>query len=74
MRYPTLSEILDKMDSIKNGHFKDSPLEIDWDRSLENRKITIKANLIEPQDIEGIADFLKKDTTRDAIKRLFSYL
>ena len=74
LRNPTLSKFLEEMDSIKRKRLKDAPIEIDWDRSLENRKITIKANLIEPQDLEEIADFLKKDSTKGTIKRLFSYL
>ena len=74
LRYPKWTKLNTQMKEIKKQFFKDSPVDIVWDESLENRKLLIKSELTSQEDLEALKKALNSKKVDEGIKRLFYYL
>ena len=74
LRYPEWTNLNNKMKKIKKEYFIDSPLDVAWDESLENRRLLLKGEITSCEDLETFKNALKSKKLDKGIKKLLSYL
>jgi hypothetical protein len=74
LRFPMLSRIEREMHDIARNRFDSRHLSISWDRSLENRRITITGVVQSLEDFRALVEDISKPETIDGIKTLLHYL
>ena len=73
MRYPVLTRLQGELQDIQNNYFKNSPLLIRWDETLENRKVTISASVSDLSQLSDIVNAISSAKTKEGIKKILSY-
>jgi hypothetical protein len=73
-RYPRLSSIQKRMDQTVNDMGLLKAVNLNWDRSLENRGLTITASITEPEQWSEICSSLAKSSTQNGINLLLEEL
>jgi len=73
-RYPRLSSIQKSMDQTVNDMGLLKGVNLNWDRSLENRGVTITASITEPEQWSEICSSLAKSSTQNGINLLLEEL
>ena len=74
LRFPTLSRIERQMDDIARGLPDLRHLSVSWDRSLENRRITITGTVQSLEDFRTLLGDISRPEMFDGIKALLHYL
>ncbi len=72
MRYPVLSSVHAQIEEIEKRHFSNMPFCIKWDRSLENRKITITGSVSSPNELDSLIDALSDKGTKEGINKMLA--
>lgn len=73
-RYPRLSAIQSKMDNTVSNMKLTKSVALNWDRSLENRALTITARITEPEQWPDICQSLSGSTVQNGIDALLEEL
>ncbi len=73
MRYPVLTRLQGELHDIQKDYFKNSPLIIRWDETLENKKVTISASVSHLSQLSDIVDAISSAKTKEGIKKILSY-
>ena len=73
MRHPLLTRLQGELQNIQNNYFKNSPLLVKWDETLENKKVTISASVSHLSELSDIVDAISSAKTKEGIKKILSY-
>jgi hypothetical protein len=73
-RYPVLSEVNSKMDEIAKNMKLSSNINISWDRTLENKGLTVSVRVQGADDFENGVKTLGKDEIKKLMKELLDSL
>ncbi len=72
MRYPVLSSVHAQIEEIEKRHFSSMPFCIKWDKSLENRKITITGSVSSPNEFHNLIHALSEKETKEGINKILA--
>ncbi len=73
MRHPLLTRLQGELQNIQNNYFKNSPLLVKWDETLENKKVTISASVSHLSELSDIVDAISSAKTKEGIKKILSH-
>ncbi len=73
LRNPILTGLQEELEKIDNSYFKSAPFSIRWDKTLENKRIEIKASITDVSQLPTLSQTLSSEKTRKGIKKLLSY-